>query len=66
MGLGARVKGLMSAVPLEAVESMEIKRLLAGKKLIVGVNGEEIHARGRRGCQRERDRGAFDSLRATT
>ena len=42
MGIGLKVKGLMSAVPLDAVDGIEVKRLISGKKLVVTMNGEEI------------------------
>jgi hypothetical protein len=39
MGKGGDVKGLFSAVPLAEVDSIEIKRLLVGKVVVVTLNG---------------------------
>jgi hypothetical protein len=42
MGKGADVKELVSAVPLGAVDSIEVKRLLVGKVVVVRVGGVEV------------------------
>jgi hypothetical protein len=42
LGKGGDVNGLVSAVPLSDVDSIEIKRLLAGKIVIVTVRGAAI------------------------
>jgi hypothetical protein len=42
MGKGGDVKELVSAVPLSEVDSIEVKRLLVGKVVIVTVGGAEI------------------------
>ncbi len=42
MGKGADVKELVSAVPLGDVDSIEIKRLLVGKVVVVTVGGVPI------------------------
>lgn len=42
LGKGGGVNGLVSAVPLSDVDSIEIKRLLAGKIVIVTVRGAAI------------------------
>ncbi|MEA2685015.1 MAG: hypothetical protein QOE93_210 [Actinomycetota bacterium] len=39
MGIGGKVKGLAGAAPLTDVESIEVKRLAAGKTVTVTVNG---------------------------
>ncbi|HEY8764061.1 MAG TPA: hypothetical protein VIM18_07720 [Solirubrobacteraceae bacterium] len=39
MGKGGDVKDLVSAVPLGDVDSIEVKRLLVGKTMTVGVRG---------------------------
>jgi hypothetical protein len=39
MGMGGRVEGLVSAAPLSDVESIEVKRLAAGKTITVTVRG---------------------------
>jgi hypothetical protein len=42
MGMGGEVKTLVSEAPLEAVDSIEIKRLLMGKVMKVTVRGSEL------------------------
>jgi hypothetical protein len=42
MGLGGKVKELMSSVPLEEVDSIEVKRLGLGKKVIITVRSVPI------------------------
>ena len=42
MGMGGDVKTLVSEAPLEAVDSIEIKRLLMGKVMKVTVRGSEL------------------------
>jgi hypothetical protein len=42
MGMGGEVKTLVSEAPLEAVDSIEIKRLLMGKVVKVTVRGSEF------------------------
>jgi hypothetical protein len=39
LGMGGKVKGLASAVPLSDVDSIEIKRLAAGKTVTVTIRG---------------------------
>jgi hypothetical protein len=39
MGMGGKVEGLVSAAPLSDVESIEVKRLAAGKTITVTVRG---------------------------
>jgi hypothetical protein len=39
LGIGGKVKGLSSAVPLSAVDSIEVKRLAVGKTLHVTIDG---------------------------
>lgn len=41
-GLGGTVKELLSAVPLDDVERIEVKRLGVGKKLVLAVRGSEF------------------------
>ena len=38
MGIGGKVKGLVSAVPLSDVDSIEVKRLAVGKTVTVTIN----------------------------
>jgi len=42
MGMGGEVKTLVSEAPLDAVDSIEIKRLLMGKVVKVTVRGSEF------------------------
>jgi hypothetical protein len=42
MGKGGDVKELFSAVPLNEVDSIEVKRLLVGKIVIVSVQGSAV------------------------
>jgi hypothetical protein len=39
MGMGGKVEGLVSAAPLSDVDSIEVKRLAAGKTITVTVRG---------------------------
>jgi hypothetical protein len=39
MGMGGKVEGLVSAAPLSDVDSIEMKRLAAGKTITVTVRG---------------------------
>ena len=39
MGMGGKVEGLVSAAPLSEVDSIEVKRLAAGKTITVTVRG---------------------------
>ena len=56
MGMGGEVKTLVSEAPLEAVDSIEIKRLLMGKVVKVTVRGNEFKleagAGAAEGCRR--------------
>jgi hypothetical protein len=42
LGIGGKVKDLMSAVPLSEVDSIEVRRLLLGKKITLTVRGVPI------------------------
>lgn len=42
LGLGGTVKELLSAVPVEDVESIEVKRLAAGRRITLTVRGTEF------------------------
>jgi hypothetical protein len=42
LGIGGEVKGLLSAVPIDDVDSIEVKRLLLGKTITVTVRGAPI------------------------
>jgi hypothetical protein len=42
MGKGGDVKDLVSAVPLSDVDSIEVKRLLVGKVVVVTVGGAAV------------------------
>jgi hypothetical protein len=42
LGIGGSVKALLSAVPIADVDSVEVKRLAAGKVLKLGVRGAEV------------------------
>ena len=42
MGMGGQIKELAGEAPLEAVDSIEIKRLLMGKVVKVTIRGEEL------------------------
>jgi hypothetical protein len=50
MGRGGDVKDLISAAPLSDVDSIEIKRLLVGKIVIVTVRGAAIKLEAGRGA----------------
>ena len=65
MGIGLKVKGLMSAVPLDAVDGIEVKKLISGKKLVVTMNGEEIAMEAGAGANVSGIADAFESARAT-
>jgi hypothetical protein len=42
LGIGGKVKELVSAVPLAAVDSIEVKRLAAGQVVTVNIGGNAI------------------------
>ena len=42
LGIGGKVKGLKSAVPLSQVDGIEVKRLAAGKTVTVTINGSSF------------------------
>jgi len=65
MGIGLKVKGLMSGVPLDAVDGIEVKKLISGKKLVVTMNGEEIAMEAGAGANVSGIADAFESGRAT-
>jgi hypothetical protein len=50
MGMGGDVKTLVSEAPLEAVDSIEIKRLLMGKVMKVTVRGSELELEAEAGA----------------
>ena len=53
MGMGGEIKKLVGEAPLEAVDSIEIKRLLMGKVVQGHGPRPRVQARGRRRRQRE-------------
>jgi hypothetical protein len=64
LGIGGNVKGVISAVPLEAVDSIEVKRLAAGKVVTVTVRGTEFKLEVGAGANAKGVAEAFDSAKA--
>jgi len=64
MGLGGGVKGLAGEAPLEAVDSIEVKRLLMGKVVKVTVRGHEFKLEAGAGANVKGVTEAFEQRRA--
>jgi hypothetical protein len=65
MGKGGDVKELHSAVPLTAVESIQVKRLLVGKTLTLKVEGTEFKLEAGAGANAKGLAEEFGRARAT-
>lgn len=63
MGMGGEVKELVSEAPLEAVDSIEIKRLLMGKVVKVTVRGSEFKLEAGAGANAKGVVEAFEARR---
>ena len=64
MGKGADVKELVSAVPLGDVDSIEVKRLLVGKVVVVTVGGAAVKLEAGAGANAKRLADEFARARA--
>ena len=64
MGMGGEVKTLVSEAPLEAVDSIEIKRLLMGKVVKVTVRGHEFKLEAGAGANAKGVVEAFEQRRS--
>lgn len=64
MGKGGDVKGLLSAVPLGDVDSIEVKRLLVGKVVIVSVSGVSMKLEAGAGADAKGLAAAFERATA--
>ena len=65
LGIGGSVKGLKSAVPLDQVEDIEVKRLAAGKTVTVTLNGSSFKLESGPGANAKGLVEALDQARAT-
>ena len=65
MGKGGDVKGLVSAVALGDVDSIEVKRLLVGKVVIVSVRGVAMKLEAGAGADAKGLAAAFQRATAT-
>jgi hypothetical protein len=65
MGMGGKVEGLVSAAPLSEVDSIEVKRLAAGKTITVTVRGTPFVLEVGAGANAKGLAEAFDSAKAT-
>ena len=63
MGMGGEVKELVSEAPLDAVDSIEIKRLLMGKVVKVTVRGSEFKLEAGAGANAKGVVEAFEARR---
>ena len=66
MGMGGEVKTLVSEAPLDAVDSIEIKRLLMGKVVKVTVRGSEFKLEAGAGANAKGVVEAFEQRRGAT
>jgi len=64
MGMGGKVEGLVSAVPLSEVDSIEVKRLAAGKTITVTIRGTPFVLEVGAGANAKGVAEAFESARA--
>lgn len=63
LGLGGSVKELLSAVPIEAVEAVEVKRLAVGRRITLVVRGTEFTLETGAGGDADALRDALDAER---
>ena len=64
MGMGGEVKTLVAEAPLEAVDAIEIKRLLMGKVVKVTIRGQEFKLEAGAGSNAKGVVEAFEQRRA--
>jgi hypothetical protein len=64
MGMGGKVEGLVAAAPLNEVDSIEVKRLAAGKTLTVTVRGTPFVLEVGAGANAKGVAEAFESAKA--
>jgi hypothetical protein len=64
MGMGGQVKELAGEAPLEAVDSIEVKRLLMGKVVKVTIRGSEFKLEAGAGANAKGVAEAFEQRRA--
>lgn len=64
LGIGGKVKELVSAVPLSEVESIEVKRLAAGKTITVTIRGTPFVLEVGAGANAKGVAEAFESAKA--
>ena len=64
MGIGGKVKEVLSAVPVGEVDSIEAKRLLLGSTLTLTVRGVEMKLEAGAGARTKELAKAFESLKA--
>ena len=64
LGMGGKVKELVSAVPLSEVDSIEVKRLAAGKTITVTVRGTPFVLEVGAGANAKGVAEAFESAKA--
>ena len=66
MGMGGKVEGLVSAAPLSEVDSIEVKRLAAGKTITVTVRGVPFVLEVGAGANAKGVAEAFESAKASS
>jgi hypothetical protein len=64
LGIGGQVKDLLSAVPIEDVDSIEVKRLLLGKRITLSVRGASIKLEANAAAGANRLVDAFEGVKA--
>lgn len=64
MGIGGKVKGLLSSVPIEEVDSIEVKRLLMGSRITLTVRGSSFKLEAGAGSKAKPLAEAFQSLKS--
>ncbi len=66
LGIGGAVEGLVSSLPISAVDEIRVRRLLLGKVITVIVAGEEIKLEVGAGADAGGIAGAFGKMKAMT
>lgn len=64
LGIGGTVQELLSAVPLADVEAIEVKKLLAGSRILLTVRGQEIRLECNAAANAKGVAAAFERARA--
>jgi hypothetical protein len=64
LGIGGAVEGLVSSLPISAVDEIRVRRLLLGRVITVIVAGEEIKLEVGPGADARGISGAFGKLKA--